>query len=111
MAARRKKKGKASPTLIFIIVAAVGLLVAYLYQQNQKKNAAASTASSTASSGLATTNLPTSLAIPIQQSNAYSRTPTIQNFTTATATASSAPAHTSFHHKQPLGPFHPPRGR
>jgi beta-mannanase len=109
MAARRKKKS--NPTLIFVIIAAVGLLVAYLYQQNQKKNAAKSTASSTASSGLATTNMPTSLAIPIQQSNAYSRTPTIQNFTTATATASSAPAHTSFHHKQPWGPMHPPRER
>lgn len=110
--AARKKKGN-SQTLIFVIIALVGLLAAYLWQKNQQKGAAASTASSTASSGLATTNMPTSMAIPIQQSNAYSNTPTIQNFTTSQSrsTASSAPAHTTFWHKAPPQFMHPPRGR
>lgn len=111
MAAKKKGKGKKKIPAVVLIGGAVGALVLVMYLANSKKKKAASTTSSDAVQGVGYA----SGAAAIEQPNSYAATPTIQNYSTTSSTAT--PSHVHFHQKgktvtqssAPTSPVSPPR--
>jgi hypothetical protein len=92
----------------------------YLYYRHQKQQQAQQQAALSSNQAQGITPLPMSLPSPMEQPNQMTGTPTIQNFVTGSAPASSAPTTiiqpiiSAFHHKprhlqRPVPPTSPHR--